>query len=311
MVTKQIIFHIGYHKTATSWLQSLLFTPDHGYRQLATHPEIFKHIVQPHGLHFDASAMRGLITARMADVQPGEVPVVSSEILSGHPFQGGHESDVFAQRIKQIAPEAKILISIRNQMKILPSVYMQYVLRGGTMPYDRFFEGTNEPGYFGFTPRHFEYDLLVAHYQSLFGPENVVVLTQESLQADMAAASAELAERLGNTRFDGLSAAAQKVYAPSYPEYATGVLRRVNHVQASTLNPTPVLKLGTTPQGLFRLAGFCVKRPPIAPLFKGRKPVSAHVQRRFAGYYADSNARLGKMLAQTVDLSTYDGILPG
>lgn len=306
-MTRQIIFHIGYHKTATSWMQQLLFTPEHGYRQLASHAEIFRHIVQPHGLHFEAAAMQALITDRMAALQPGEVPVVSSEILSGHPFQGGHESDVFAQRIKQIAPDAKILISIRNQMRILPSVYMQYVLRGGTMPYDLFFEGTDEPGYFGFTPRHFEYDLLVAHYQNLFGTENVVILTQESLQADMAQACQDLADRLGNTEFPGLQKEARKVHAASYPEYAAPVLRRINHLQASTLNPTPIVKLGTTPKGLYRGAGFLLKRPPLSSLFRGRRPVSDHVKRRFAGYYADSNQRLGEILSHPADLSAYEG----
>ncbi len=306
-MSKQIVFHIGYHKTATSWLQSLLFTPVHGYRQLASHPEIFKNLVKPHGLHFDANEMRGLIVERMQDVLPCEVPVVSSEILSGHPFQGGHESDVYAQRIKRIAPDAKILITIRNQMEILPSVYMQYILRGGTMPYDLFFEGINIPGYFGFTPRHFEYDLLIAHYQKLFGAENVVLLCQESLKADMLKASQDLARRLGNAHFSGLEAEACRVHAASYPEYASGILRRINHVQNSTLNPTPIISLGTTPKGLYKLAGFALKRPPVRTLMREKKPVSDYVRRTFGGYYKESNRRLAGLITHQIDLSSYDG----
>ncbi len=303
-MTPPILFHIGYHKTATTWMQAHLFTPAHGYRQVAHHREVFEHIVQPHGLHFDPAGMQAVIAAGTADLQAGEVPVVSSEILSAHPFQGGHESDVYAERIKTIAPEARILITIRNQMKILPSVYMQYLLRGGTMPYDLFFEGTDAPGYFGFTPRHFEYDLLVAHYQQLFGAENVLVRTQESLTRDMEGWSRDLSDRLEAKGFDGLNAAARQVYAASYPEYGVGLLRRMNHVQASTLNPTPVVKLGTTPNGLYRLAGAALRRPPLKTWLKGRKPVTAYVSRRFQDTYTASNARLAALVPE-LDLSGY------
>lgn len=306
-MSRQIVFHIGYHKTATSWMQRLLFTPEHGYRQLADHTEVFRHIVQPHGLHFDPAGMSELIAARMLDLSGNYVPVVSSEILSGHPFQGGHESDVYAARIKQVAPDAKILISIRNQMSILPSVYMQYLLRGGTMPYDIFFEGTNEPGYFGFTTRHFEYDLLVSEYQRLFGENNVIVLTQESLQRDMATATKDLAGLLGNDTFTELMPKARKVNAASYPEYAVGVLRRINHVQRSTLNPRPIISFGSTPNGLYRGLGYILKRPPVSTWAKGRKPVSDYVRRKFDGIYKDSNARLAALIPHPIDLNKYEG----
>ena len=300
------LIHVGYHKTATTWMQRLLFMPVHGYRQIAGHDAVFTHLVQPHGLRFDPAPMQALIAAQRRDMAPDEVPVISSEILSGHPFQGGHESDIYAARIKAVAPDARILISIRSQLRILPSVYMQYVLRGGTMPYDQFFKGTTELGYFGFTPEHFEFDLLVAHYQKLFGAQNVHVLTQESLQADMQAACGRLAGFAGNTRFAGLEPRAQKVHAASYPEYAAPVLRRINHVQRSTLNPVPVIALGTTPKGLYKLAGFVLRQPVVARVLGGRKPVTAHVRQRFAGHFTASNARLAALCDAALDLSRYD-----
>lgn len=304
-MTPPILLHVGYHKTATTWMQRSLFTPQHGYRQIADHADVFTHLVQPHGLRFDPAPLRALLGRRLAETATAEVPVISSEILSGHPFQGGHESDVYAERLHRVIPDARILISIRAQMKILPSVYMQYLLRGGTMPYDRFFEGADEIGYFGFTPQHFEYDLLVARYQALFGRENVYVQTQESLAHDMQAAARRLAGFAGNTGFAGLLPDALAVQAPSYPEYAVPVLRRINHVQRSVLVPTPVIALGTTPKGLYRAAGFLLRRPPFQALFGSRKPVSDHVRRRFAGYFDASNQRLAALVAHPLDLSAY------
>ncbi|PIL21171.1 hypothetical protein P775_05680 [Puniceibacterium antarcticum] len=287
-------------------MQRLLFTPEHGYRQIAGHGDVFSHIVQPHGLQFDPDGMRALISDRLSTVAESEVPVISSEILSGHPFQGGHESDVYAERLARIAPDARILISIRSQLRILPSVYMQYLLRGGTMPWEQFFEGTDEPGYFGFTPQHFEYDHLVAQYQSLFGAGNVHVLTQERLQKDMDGAARAVADFAGNGGFAALSAASRRVDAASYPEYGAPVLRRINHVQSSTLNPAPLLNLGTTPKGLYKIAGYVLKRPFLAKLLAGRKPVSDHVRRRFAGRFHDSNLRLARLATHPLDLEGYD-----
>lgn len=173
------------------------------------------------------------------------------------------------------------------------------------MPYTRFFEGAKELGYFGFTLQHFEYDLLVARYQALFGKENVFIQTQESLQHDMVATARALAEFSRNGVFTELSKSAQMVHAASYPEYAVPVLRRINHIQTSVLNPTPIVALGTTPYGLYKLAGYILRHPPFSTMPKGCKPVSDCTRSKFAGYFDESNARLAKLSGYPRDLSKY------
>ena len=305
-MNQPLTIHVGYHKTATTWMQNRLFVADHGYAQIADHGEIFAHVVQPHGLIFDPRGMADLIDLRRSGLAAGMTPVISSEILCGNPLYGGRESEVYAQRLARIAPDARILISIRDQKRILPSVYMQYLLRGGTMPWDRFFDGTDEFGYFGFSARHFEYHRLVMLYQDLFGASNVHVTTQESLKHDMDATAAAIAAFAGNMRFDGLSAAARQPSGVSYPEYTAPVLRRINHLQASTLNPAPVVRLGTTPKGLYKLAGYALKRPPLSMLLSGRSPVSDYVRTRFDGLFHDSNGRLAQIVGHSLDLTEYD-----
>ncbi len=301
-----LLIHVGYHKTATTWMQRQLFRPEHGYRQLCGHTDVFDLVVRPHGLRFEPDSMRALIDRALNTVEQGESAVISSEILSGHPFQGGHESDVFAARLQRIAPHARILISIRSQLRILPSVYMQYVLRGGTMTATQFFDGTNEPGYFGFSPEHFEYDRLVSHYQDLFGSDKVHVITQESLKDDRDSTLTLLAAFAGNEHYNGLIPSAQKVVGESYPEYSAPILRRINHVQKSTINPNPVLSLGVTPRGLYKIAGFVMKRPPVSTILKSHKPITAYVRDRFTDYYRESNRRLASLIPHKIDLSAYE-----
>ena len=303
---KPLLIHIGYHKTATTWMQNQFFVPAHAFRQIAGHEEVFAHVVNPHGLNFTPKPMQDHIAKTVAGLPEGEVPVISSEILSGHPFFGGRESDIYAKRLHEIAPDAKILISIRAQLRILPSVYMQYLLRGGTMPYSQFFRDKYDLGYFSFSSEHFEYDRLVALYQSLFGAENVHIMTQESLRSNLDGAVRQLADFCDNQAFQGLVTAARAAHPPSYPEHAAAVLRRINHVQKSTLNPAPIVKLGDTPRGLYYFFGYFLKRPPLATLFGKRRPVSDYVRIRFSGRFTASNARLAKLTKGKLDLSGYD-----
>lgn len=286
-------------------MQRLLFMPVHGYHQLASHDQIFKHITAPHGLHFDPTAMQQLISEGLKTVPKTGVAVVSSEILSGNIFFGGRESEVYAERLKTIAPDARILISIRSQLQLLPSVYMQYVSRGGTMSYRQFFESPIPLGYFGFDSGHFEYDRLIALYQNLFGRENVYVLPQESLKADMDAAAQRLASFCDNADFKGLTPEAHHVVLASHPEYAAPFLRRANYVQRSVLVPNPIFSLGETPWGLYRALGYVLKTPLLARRLKTYKPVSSYVQTHFAGRYTASNARLADITGGTLDLSKY------
>ena len=307
-MSERLLLHIGYHKTATSWMQQRLFVREHGYHQIARHPEVWEHVVAPHGLLFDPASMRHVIANGMAKLPDGLVPVISSEILSGHPFFGGIGSDVFARRLKEIAPDARILISIRSQMRVLTSVYMQYLLRGGTMSPKLFFAGDPELGFYGFRPEHFEYHRLVRFYQDLFGAENVHVITQESLRSDMDGATRRLAGFAGNTAFDGVLPTHRSAYAPSYPEYAVPLLRRINKFQKSVLTPAPTIRLGTTPHGMYRVVGYAVRRPPFSWLLKGYHPVSEYVSETFRGRFDESNRELARIAGKDLDLSDYSGV---
>lgn len=304
-MAKQLLLHVGYHKTATSWMQQRLFVREHGYHQIARHPEVWDHIVAPHGLLFDPEAMRAVIRKGMEALPDGKVPVISSEILSGHPFFGGIGSDVYARRLKAIAPKAKILVSIRAQPRILTSVYMQYLLRGGTMSPALFFAGDPELGFFGFRAEHFEYHRLIGLYQDLFGAANVHVITQESLKTDMDGATRALGEFAGNDGFDGVLPTHRAAYSPSYPEYSVPLLRRINKFQKSVLTPAPAIRIGTTPNGFYRAVGYVLRRPPFTRLLRDYHPVSTYVEKTFRGRFDESNGKLAEITGHSLDLNDY------
>ena len=305
----RLLLHVGYHKTATTWMQKHLFQPVHGFQQLATHQEISDRVERPADLVFDPDPMRALIAERMESVAPGNVPVVSSEILSGHPYQGGRDSATLARRLAEIAPDARILFTIRAQDRILPSVYMQYLLRGGTLSPERFFAGIKEPNYFGFDPVHFEYDRLIAFYQNLFGAEDIYVSTQESLRRDMDSAISNLAQFAGADLYNGLTLEARKVQSASYPEYGVPIFRRINYMQAFTRGQFPSVDQARIPGPLYRGVGYMLRRDPVRRIMTGYKPVTDHIATRFAGRFDESNARLARLSRYPLDLDGYTAMI--
>lgn len=196
------LIHIGYHKTATTYLQNTVFAS----KDLFSAPwgtqsgPAVEHFVLAHPERFDPAQIRADFYAGYDSGGPG-VPVISHEQLSGDPMYGAYYLDRVAGRIRDCFPEARILIGVREQKSAILSLYYQYIRQGGTRHLqDMLVASRDGPG---FRPvirlDHFEYDLTIATYQRLFSPENVCALPMELLYR----APDDYARILG--RFAGLS----------------------------------------------------------------------------------------------------------
>lgn len=305
MSDSPLLIHIGYHKTATTWLQRALFVPEFGYRPLMSHNDVFAMITGPHDLQFDPDVARSWIAEKSAGLEEGAVAVISSEIMTGNMFFGGRESKTLAHRLKAIAPDARILITIRAQPRILPSVYMQYLLRGGTLPYKDFFNGKPALGYTPFDPDHFAYHRLHAVYCDLFGAENVLVSTQEALSKDRAEVTRSIADFSDNRLTPEGAAPQVDAQGISYPEYAVPVLRRISHLQKGPVKTSLELTPNSRPGLIYKWSGSLIRGLPTHNMLKTRKPVTNYVQAQFGTYYNASNRALADQITHPIDLSAY------
>ncbi len=290
----QLIFHIGYHKTATSWLQRSLFIPECGYGPLMTHEEVDQFITRPHPFVFQSAPTAALLEHRQAKQPTSLIPVVSSELLCGQPFFGGREAFMFAERIHQIAPNAKIVMTVRPQQEILTSIYMQFVRRGGQAAPRHFFKPNEPLGYHAFDPTFLEYDRLVECYDRLFGTGNVLVLNQRTLAKDRARFVGQLGQ------FSGLPDA--RITVPhdnasgvSDREQIVPVTRRLNYFRRDALNPYPILNLGFASRFTIRAFGKLSRSNWFRACFRGYEPVSSVVRSAFNERYLDSNSRLAQL----------------
>ena len=117
MLSMKLLIHIGYHKTATTWLQKNLFGNSAlPYSNIEPGRSILENIIKPHEFGFDLESCRKLIYSHVHECRSGKtIFVISRERLSGSPFSGGYDSGIIARRLHRIAPYAKILIVIREQ----------------------------------------------------------------------------------------------------------------------------------------------------------------------------------------------------
>ena len=304
MSEQSVIFHIGYHKTGTTWMQERLFVPAFGYAPLMTHRQVWDMIVAPHALAFDPAPAAMAIASARAAAPSGLAPVVSSEILCGMPFTGSRESTEFARRIKAIAPDARILITIRAQIPMIVATYMQYVRRGGTRSPSRFFTHDPSPGYDQFDAGTFRYDRLVEYYQSLFGADRVRVMTQEMLVAEPARFMRDLAAWAGAEAPPDLPDTGR--VGISDPEAAQALLRFANHFRFDDATDWPVIDTGRLGTYAFRTVSALYRHQPLRRLAGRSRPVTTKVHQLYRGAFAQSNRRLLELCAPWLELPGYE-----
>src|SRR5690606_25025320 len=173
------LIHIGYPRTGTTWLQKMLFASP-PFAPLGGKPKALglrmvygtKWLRDP--LDFDPEAIRAIHAATPCGND--KIPVISDEGLCGKPIRGGIDSAEIASRIFTCFPEAKILITVREQASHTKSLYDLWLRAGGRCSLKAFITPGEEYRVPLFRPDCLRYDRLARHYATQYGAENVLVL---------------------------------------------------------------------------------------------------------------------------------------
>ena len=288
------VVHIGYHKTATTWFQEEVYPKAISHRWI---PRALARdsLLKPYGCSFDAGKTR----ARLSDDADPRPPVICEENLSGYIHNGGLHglmAPEAARRIKATFPDALVVIVIRGQPEMIASTYVQYVRGGGTFGVRRYlFGGRWSLGALQHpykAPRfdfgHFEYDRLVAYYDTLFGSENVLVLPYEELCRSPEAFLATLACQ-AELEFEG-EPPSRKRSNVSFGRFTIAVARLLGlFTSRSVVNKTVLLSI----PGFYEIRRLVLKglgrfdRAASAKAILGQEHL-AGIQR----HYVESNSRL-------------------
>lgn len=221
-----MLIHIGYHKTGTSWLQSVYFPNHPRVAVVGAHPDLMRAIIEPDGFAFDATVAREFFQPRIGGaLSAGKVPVLTTERLSGNPHSGGYDSATIADRLHATFPEAKILIVVRRQLDMAVSMYKQYVRMGGICTLREYLFPPRDGRIPLFRAEFLEYHRLAHYYAQRFGPQQVRVMLYERLRDEPSAFLQELA------RFSGIDPGLdvpQTRVNESLSDFETRLRRRVN-----------------------------------------------------------------------------------
>ncbi|MDX4013130.1 hypothetical protein Q6A86_09040 [Aliarcobacter skirrowii] len=173
------IIHIGMPKTATTWFQKY-FYPNIENRKYIDRNIISELFIKPRAFDFD----KNYVLKKMKSIEKDKSLIICDEVLSGALQSGalhGYMTKENAIRLKQVFPEAHIVIFIREQKKMIASMYQQYIKIGGNYSINEYLHHSK------FHPLRtplFELDFLnyykiIDFYIQLFGKDNISIFLYE------------------------------------------------------------------------------------------------------------------------------------
>lgn len=288
------IFHIGHHKTATSWLQDYYFSmhPDinviSDYREPWKDP-FLKYLIASSERKFSVRRCQEVFEKQLSTVhQPETKTVVSAERLSGAPFSGGYDSFILAERIHACFPNARIIMAIRNQSTMIRSLYKQQIREGYIGLFSDFVYTAHSWSGTVFSLDMLEYDLLINKYLDLFSTSNLLVLVYEDFIRDPAVFLNNISDFLGISTFE--SPDTGRKINKGRNDSKTKRKRLLNHFRKSDMNPFPLISLSEgSRRKLYRALS------PLYALSKKELIAAADLE-YIKNYYREPNKRLRSLL---------------
>lgn len=288
--------HIGYHKTGTTWLQKNVFVDEKiGFSLVAGPLPVRFWFIGINAFDFDPSRVRLRFRRSIKEAgEQGLVPVFSHERLSGSPYAGGHDSKASADRLAATFPDARILITIREQRSMILSVYKQYLRWGGAASFWQFLNVVSGEGRLPvFRYDFFEYHHLIGYYRSLFGAENVLAQPYEILRARPADFLGNVTGLLGLP--DAEPPSSRSNISPSALSLA--LKRRANRfLVRDALNPAPLFERPGINRTLHRACRRFDELAPADLLKKHEARWRDFVDQEVGDRYVESNALTSELV---------------
>ncbi len=245
-MSSPVFLHVGYHKTATTWLQDEILDghPDIAYlgKAYPEHPspamrDLKNRIITTPDTRFSAEEARRQLETILGRHPLGDRRTygLSYEALTtGYDWFGGMVYYV-VDRLRAVFRdhEVRVLIGIREQSRLIGSTYSEFVKMGGTQSLNSLlfspFSGGNQ------LLDKFLYPPLIRYYQENFGEDNVHVYLLEELQEDPDGTLESIYEFAG-VRDHRPEPAVKTRSNPRLTRVGMGAYRFVNHFFHAPLN---------------------------------------------------------------------------
>lgn len=286
-----MIIHIGYHKTGTTFLQRSVFPNIKGitYYDYAFSKKLFTGLAKKPTLEFNSDQFK-------TDLDNNN-SLYSFEALVGEMGIGTYNFEI-ANRLKEVGFK-KVIISIRNQLSMLESLYRQYIQVGGVVKPKFYFDETN--GLFRFN--YCDYYKLIEYYKELFCKENVHIIIQEELIEKKQETLKKLLDFIGYNLEIEENSIKRNRSNYSLSRLSIKLLRVINHFTYNYYRPSNLLSKRISTHNIrFLLQKYL--DPYLIANLSGKKPfLPKQVADKAISYYAKNNSRLEK--EYNLDLKQY------
>lgn len=234
---KDVIFHYGLHKTATTWFQEIYFS---------THPEIellndfiapwqddvIRYIVKTSTLDFEAEKLNNMLSKR---INCEKVNIISAERLSGHPYSGAYDRENIAEKITTAYPDSKAIIFYRNQVDLIKSIYIQMVIEGYCHSFKTMLEGACWKGPC-FNMGIYKYDQMAKIYLKYYRRNNIKFFSFDDFINNKSEVIKNLNDFIGVSNTTLINDKLNKTVNTSLSGIAVNMARVLNHLIESEYN---------------------------------------------------------------------------
>ncbi len=173
------------------------------------------------------------------------INVISNETLTGAAFYKNINNKLIADRLSTLFPQARIMVTIRNQHDLIESLHREHIRMGGTMTLNQFIgyrRGVFLPSYLlddhTINPEMFNYVSLLKYYVGLFGAERVFVCPYEELLTNPRSFVKNILSFMGLTNVPDFK---NVVHNRGYGSRQMRVARVFNRLLRSRLNPRGII----------------------------------------------------------------------
>lgn len=308
-MSEQII-HIGYPKTASSWLQRFVFNNNKIGLETISRGVIQAELLLPNDLQFDEDKAFSRVHSEIEKIKKeGKTPVLSHEHFSGHAQSGGYYNYNLAKRLKNLFREAKVIIVIRNQLDMIYSSYLHYIKTGGRCNIKRFLNPPKDGIVPLFRYEYFEYHKLIKIYRDFYGKENVLVLPYELFLNKPRHYVEEIATFVKFSLPSNLQMPFKKIENKSIRGIGILLKRYANRLifNKSSVNPDVPVVASPTVEWLIR--GMINKFSDLIPKPINRKiknNLVNKIRKNINGRYSESNEKTAKMIQRNLRQYNYE-----
>ncbi|MDQ0298121.1 hypothetical protein J2S78_000529 [Salibacterium salarium] len=241
---KKVYVHIGFHKTATSFLQRCIYPKMKSVRYIK-YGALKKQLYNLRLKTLEDEEIQQ-IREKILTFYKKKPILISYEGLSGSPFsQKRSKSNIkVLEDIRRVFPEEEfdvhIIVGIREQVNLLTSLYVQYVHQGGVKKAEEHLANLEEQGILD----HYHYDHYLHKVEELFGKNHYYLIIYELFKQQTEQQLFNLLSFMGENKIPEYE---NEQVNRSYGTMQMMIGRRVNYLFKTRLHPKGLIPVNPSP----------------------------------------------------------------